>query len=99
MALAHATFVEETISELLVTDRLFKTDVIPPNVNPLFVSVQPSKKKRLIVDLRFINKHLWKQSVKFEDLKVALNYFEKGHFMFSFDIKSGYHHVLIFPSA
>ena len=97
-ALAHPSFVEEAISELLLTNQVFEMDVIPRNVNPLSVSVQSSGKKRLILDLRFINKHLWKQSIKFEDLKVALNYLEKGHFMFSFDIKSGYHHELIFPS-
>lgn len=33
------------------------------------------------------------QSAKIEDHEVALNYFEKGNF------KSGYHNVLIFPSA
>ena len=96
LALGHATFVKEAISELLASNRVFETDVIPLNVNPLSVSGQPSGKKHLILDLRFINKHLWNQSFKFEDFKVALNYFEKGHFMFSFDIKSGYHPVLIF---
>ena len=35
----------------------------------------------------------------FEDHEVALNYFEKGNFMFSLYIKSGYHHMLILPSA
>ena len=64
-------------------------------MKPLSVSVQSSGKKRLILDLRLINKHLWKQRVKFEDLKVALNFLDAGHFMFSFDIKSGYHHVEI----
>ena len=96
-ALAHSDFVNEAISELLVTNRIFESEVLPHNVNPLSVSIQSSGKKRLILDLRFVNKHVWKQKVKFEDLKVALNYFDKGHFMFSFDIKSGYHHVLIFP--
>ena len=78
---------------MLLTYRVFETDVIPRNVNPLSVSVQSSGKKRLILYLRFINKHLWKQSIKFEDLRVL----EKGHFMFSFEIKSVYHHVPIFP--
>ena len=82
-ALAHPSFVDEAISELLLNYRVF--------------SIQSSGKKRLILDLRFINKHLWKTSVKFEDLRVALHYLEKGHFMFSFDIRSGYHYVLIFP--
>ena len=85
-ALAHSDLVNEAISELLVTNRIFESAVLPHNFNPLFVSIQSSGKKRLILDLRFVNKHVWKQKVKFEDLKVALNYFDKGHFMFSFDI-------------
>ena len=40
------------------------------------------------MDLRFVNKHVWKQKGKFEDLKVALSYFDKGHFMFSFEIRA-----------
>ena len=96
-ALAHSDFVNEAISELLVTKRIFGSEVLPHNVNPLSVSVQSSGKKRLILDLRFVNKHVWKHRVKFEDLKVALNYFDKDHFMFSFVLKRGYHHVVIFP--
>ena len=71
-ALAHSDFVNEAISELLVTNRIFESEVLPHNVNPLSVSIQSSGKKRLILDLRFVNKHVWKQKVKFEDLKVAL---------------------------
>lgn len=52
-ALAHATFVEETLSEVLVTKLLFQTDAISPNVTPSSVSVQPSGKERLILDLIF----------------------------------------------
>lgn len=70
----------------MVTNRIFGSEVLPHNVNPLSVSVQSSGRKRLILDLRFVNKHVWKPKVKFEVLKVALNYFDKGHFMFSFDI-------------
>ena len=77
-ALAHSDFVNEAISELLVTNCIFEAKVLPHNVNPLSVAVQSSRKKRSILDLRFINKHVWKQKVKFEDLKVALNYFDKG---------------------
>ena len=82
---------------MLVTSRIFESEVLPHNVNPLSVCIQSSGKKRLILDLRFVNKRVWKPKVKFEVLKVALNYFDKGHLMFSFDIKRGYHHVLIFP--
>lgn len=43
--------------------------------------------------MRHVNKSLIKQSVKYEDLKIAMSYFVKDGFMFSFDLKSGYHHV------
>ena len=36
-------------------------------VNPLTVSVQSSGKKRLIIDLRYLNKHVYKQKIKLED--------------------------------
>ena len=36
--------------------------------------------------------------MKFEDWKSALNYFEKGSYVFKFDLKSGYHHSNIFPA-
>ena len=54
-ALAHPSFVEEAISELLLAYRVFETDVIPRNVYPLSVSVQSSGKKRLILDLTEIH--------------------------------------------
>ena len=69
--MAHFDFVNEAISELLVTNRIFESEVLPHNVNPLSVSIQSSGKKRLILDLRFVNKHVWKQKVKYEDLKVG----------------------------
>ena len=69
----------------------------PDIVNPLSVSVQSSGKKRLILDLRHINIHLYKQKFRCEDLHTIKNVFAKDFFVFSFDLKSGYHHVDIFP--
>ena len=46
-----------------------------------------------MVNLRHVNGFLWKQKFKYEDLRVAMAMFEKGEWMFSFDLKSGYHHV------
>ena len=57
-ALAHPDFVNEAIFKFLVTNRIFGSEVLPHNVNPLSVSVQSSVKKRLILDLRFVNKHV-----------------------------------------
>ena len=36
--------------------------------------------------------------MRYEDLNTAGNYLEKGKYLFSFDLKSGYHHVEIFPN-
>jgi hypothetical protein len=88
--------VQETITELLNTGRVIQVDSLPQVVNPLSVAVQASGKKRLILDLRYVNKCLLKRKVKYEDWRVALPYFEKDAYMFSFDLKSGYHHVAIY---
>ena len=69
---------------------------VPEYVNPLSASIQSSGKKRLILDLRYINEYLWKQKVRFEDWEVALEYFQQGDYMFSFDLKSGNHDIDIF---
>ena len=73
-----------------------ETNVPPRVVNPLSVSVQANGKKRLILDLRYVNKFLRKRHVKYEDWKTAMCYFSRGAYMFSLDLKSGYHHVEIF---
>ena len=31
--------------------------------------------------------------VEYEDWKVAISYFEVGAYMFTFDLRSGYHHI------
>ena len=85
----HADFVDQAVRELLNSDRVRIVDEQPFVVNPLSVSVQPCGKKKLILDLRHVNK----QSVKNEDWKIAMSYFVKDAYMFSFDLKRGYHHI------
>ena len=92
-ALKFKDFVEEAIEELLLTSRVVEKFNPPYVVNPLSVSVQANGKKRLILDLRHVNKYLTKRKVKYEDWKIALAYFQKDCYMISFDLKSGYHHV------
>lgn len=67
----------------------------PTVVNPLSVSVQSNGKKRLILDLRYSNTYIKKSHVKFEDAKAMLGLLVNPaqYWMFSFDIKSGYHHI------
>ena len=96
-ALKEADFVSEAIFELLRDNRVEEIISPPDIVNPLTVSVQANGKKRLILDLRHINLHVYKQKFKCENLHTIKNTFAKDFFVFSFDLKSGYHHVDIFP--
>ena len=99
-ALKEEYFVREAILELL-RGNLVKEIISPPDiVNPLTVSVQATcnSEKRLILDLRHINLYVYKQKFKCENLHTIKNTFAKGFFVFSFDLKSGYHHVDIFPN-
>ena len=69
----------------------------PAIINPLSVSIQKSSKKRLILDLRHVNQFLYETKFRCEDVSVAKEILNPGDFMFTFDLKSGYHHVEIFP--
>lgn len=95
-ALRNRDFVDSAIDELLQSGRILKLDSPPKIVNPLSVS-ENGAKKRLILDLRYVNLHLWKQRIKFEDFKTFNNFVKKGAYMFHFDFRSGYHHIDIFP--
>ena len=68
-------------------------------VNPLSIAIQSSGKKRLILDLRYPNSFLKKCKVKFEGVQDMLTVLSNSpqQYLFSFDIKSGYHHIEIFP--
>ena len=72
-SLSHAEFVEEAIQELVQSGRFVETKVPPRVVNPWSVSVQANGKKRLVLDLRYVNKFLGKMHVKYEDWKTAMS--------------------------
>ena len=89
-------FVTEAVLGLLHDNRVEELDAAPEIINPLSVSVQNTGKKRLILDLRHINLHVFKQKFKCEGLHTIKDIFSRNCFVFSFDLKSGYHHVDIF---
>ena len=94
-ALNNSSFVESAILQLL-DQGLIKEETTPPHcVNPL--TVAEGKKLRLVLDLREVNKHLVKNSFHYEDLRSLAEVFEKGFWFFTWDLKSGYHYVDIFP--
>ena len=77
---------------------LSKTDTKSPTViNPLSVSESLAGKKRLILDHRCINEHLYKDMIKTNNWKCFENYLERTDgYVFKFDLKSRYHHVDVF---
>ncbi|XP_053389358.1 uncharacterized protein LOC128552356 [Mercenaria mercenaria] len=95
-ATSEFQFVSEAIQDLLDRYLIEKCADPPYIVNPLTVS-DNSSKKRLILDLRAVNNHIWKQSVKFEDLRIALSFLKKDFHMIKFDITSAYHFIEIYP--
>ena len=94
-ALANPEFVTEAIQELVSTNRVLEVPFRPKVVNPLSVASNKDK-NRLILDLRYVNLHLWKEETKFEDWKTFQNYLCKDGHMFKFDLKSSYHHISIY---
>lgn len=52
-------------------------------------------KQRLVLDARHVNPHLFKYKHKYENAEVSKNVFEAGDFIFSFDLKSAYHHIMM----
>ena len=62
-SLSHAEFVEEAIQDFVESGGVVETNVPPRVVNPLSVSDQANGKKRLILDLRYVNKFLRKMHV------------------------------------
>ena len=68
----------------------------PKIVNPLSVATVP--KLRLILDCSVLNKYVAVPSFKMEDYRTAQSLFDKDGYLFSFDLKDGYHHILIDPT-
>ena len=89
----NSSFVQESISELCATGCVVAVPAMPHICSPLSVVESSSGKKRLVINLRHLNRFLWKQKFKYEDLRVAILLLERGDYVFSFDRKSGYYHV------
>jgi ribonuclease HI len=97
-AILNSNFVDSEITSLLDKGIIIDYGTTAPTiVNPLTVSTNASGKKRLILDLRWVNKHIEKFKFKLEGMQKAVEYVNQGDFAFKFDLKSGYHHLDINP--
>ena len=75
-------FVNEAISDLLKNRCIREVKELPHVCSPLSVVTSKSNKKRLVVDLRYLNQHLLKERFKYEDLRLAMLLFERGTICF-----------------
>ena len=96
-ALLEYVFVTESIIELLSSNRITEKHQPSYIASPLSVAYQASGKKRLINDLSRLNTFVNKIHSKLDDWKIELQYLSKDALMFTFDLKSGYHHIDISP--
>ena len=92
----HEEFSVQTIKDLIAKGRVEIVDKKPKLINPLHVVVQRLK-TRLILDCSILNKYIVVPKIKYENHDFALQYFKKGIYMFNYDLKDGYHHLLIHP--
>ena len=88
-ALRNDVFVQQCIQELTDTGCIDVVAEAPIICSPLSVVENSVGRKRLVINLGHLNRFLWKQRFKYEDLRVAMTLFEKGRYLFSFDLKAG----------
>ncbi|VDI14798.1 MFS transporter, SP family, solute carrier family 2 (myo-inositol transporter), member 13 [Mytilus galloprovincialis] len=96
-ALKNDDFVSKYVNELVLSGCVIEVPFQPYIVNPLSVATQKSGKRRLILDLSTLNLSVKKEKIKFEDWKIAVQYFQKNDYLYKFDLKSGYFHLDICP--
>lgn len=80
-AFNNADFVRECLIELINNRCVRQVGHVPCICSPLSVVENSSGKNRLMINLRHLNKFLWKQKFKYEDLRIAMLLFEKGDFL------------------
>ena len=93
-ALVDADFVDDALTKLLADECIKETGSESIHVcSPLMVVTNDNNKKRLVINLKYLNNYLVTYKFRYEDLRAVLALVKKGDYMFSFDLKSGYHHV------
>ena len=95
-ALENTSFVSSAIAELLSNRCVKEIDYKPHICSPLSVVANSTGKLRLVLNLRYLNQYLLRDKFKYEDLRIAMQMFEPEDYMFTFDLKAGYHHVDVY---
>jgi hypothetical protein len=102
-ALDETDFVSAAIADMLkasAIDRLPSIGVKPSVVSPLEVVPKARiGKLRLIMNLRYVNRHLIKKVFKFEGLSDLTDLADKSDFSVAYDLASGHYHVGLYHSS
>jgi len=97
-ALNRKELVSQATAELEENRCIVKVHEQPYICSPLSVASNAQEKLRLVLNLHYLNQFLWVNKFKYEDLRTAIQLFQKGGYLFTFDLKSSYHHIDIFKS-
>jgi hypothetical protein len=97
-ALEHADFLDNYLPVLLEQGAVQTVNERPWGTSPLNVVPKATPGKfRLILDLRFLNKHVQEFTFNMETLHRRRNGFQHQDWMFSIDLESGYFHLAVKP--
>ena len=91
-SLVNRKFVDDALQALAR-----ETLAVPYCCN-LLTAARGPEKRRLVVDLRHVNQYTNLKYFKYEDLSTFVQVFEEGDYFGTFDLKSGYDHVEIYPN-
>ena len=83
-ALQNAEFVDPCVDDLLISACIKELGTTPRICSPLLVFKSNSGNIRLVSNLRHLNKFLYKQNLKYEDLRVTMLLFQKDDYLFFF---------------
>ena len=94
-ALQNANFVTCTVNKLLKSGRIKEPRAPPYIVSPITLAKNSHNKPRLILHLRYFNSFVYKDKIKFNDLRTMQDFVDNKGFLYKFDISQGYHHIEI----
>lgn len=97
MAEEDCAFVRSEIDRLLALKAISQVSTPPAVISPLGVAPKKNGKKRLVIDLRWLNTHLDCPSFKLEGIDKVAELASSGDYMVTGDLKDGYFHVAILP--
>ncbi|CAI7833329.1 unnamed protein product [Closterium sp. NIES-53] len=95
----HATFTRTAIEELIETRAAVPMPAMELTCRSPLNVVEQKDKCRLILDLKKFNANLIVPKFKYEGRTRVADLARVGDWMFSIDLKSGYHHIDIHPSC